>query len=125
MIKSVELMTVSKEVAEALEKVKEDQKNNFARIVEYHVEESPEWSSELAPLNSLSLDSMIRALYIGYEVEKTPEEKIKELFDSYGPQLTGFRAGHHEPDDERVQMGIKLTLDKLGMKVEGINDDNN
>lgn len=111
---------VSKEIAHALELVKEDHKNNFALIVEYHVEEFPEWSSELAPLNTLSLDTLIRALYIGYEVEKTPEEKVKELFDSYGPNSRGKR----EPSDGRVQVGIRLTLNTLGMIVEGINDDN-
>lgn len=115
-----ELITISKEVAHALEIVKKEQNNNFQTIVEYHMDKFPEWSSELTPLNALSLDSMIRALYIGYEVEKTPEEKVKELYNNYGPNSRD----EQYYADERVQMGIRQTLNVLGMKVEGINDDN-
>jgi hypothetical protein len=118
-IKSVELITVSKNVAEALDKVKEDHVNNFERIVEYHMDKFPEWSYELTPLNSLSLDSMIRALYIGYEIEKTPEEKVKELYGSYH---VGAMSG--ERYDEGAQDAIERMLEIIGMKVEGINIDN-
>ena len=36
--------------------------------------------SEYKILNELTLDTFIKALYIGYEVELTPEEKILELY---------------------------------------------
>lgn len=38
------------------------------------------WVGESAVLNDLSVDEMARALYIGYEVEETTEEKIRTYF---------------------------------------------
>jgi hypothetical protein len=112
------ILTLKKNVALAVESVMMN--NSKEDIIKFHIDRD-EWTGEWSPLNSLTLDYLVRAVYIGYEIEKTPEEKVKELYDSYGPS----RHGKREPSDERVRMGIKLTLNTLGMKVEGINDDNN
>ena len=82
--------------------------------------EADEWGAGYEIIDTVSLDFLIRILYVGYEVEKTPEEKIKELFDNYGPNSHGEQIYQ----DERVQTGIRMTLNMLGMTVEGINDGN-
>jgi hypothetical protein len=111
------MITLKKHIAGAIDSVMMN--NSKEEIIVEHANGNNEWTGEWSPLNALSLDSLIRAVYIGYEVEKTPEEKVKELYDNYGPNSQG----HQVNMDERVQMGIKLALKSIGMKVEGITDD--
>jgi hypothetical protein len=62
--------------------------------------------------NSISHDDFILALYNGYEVEQTPEEKVREY---YG------KLNQHHDCDWREAMHIKKTLNLLGIKIEGVN----
>jgi hypothetical protein len=67
--------------------------------------------------NSLSDDDFIAALYIGWEVEKTPEEKVREYYERVKP------GSHHcelQPGDYKIS-AIKHTLNLLGLKIEGVN----
>lgn len=52
------------------------------------------WGSNLTPLNTISLDILIIALYAGYEVHETPEERIKEYYKAQnsGMQLSGLNS---------------------------------
>jgi hypothetical protein len=60
-----------------------------------------EWGNECEPLNDLSLNTLIIALYIGYEVEQTEQEKIQELWN--------------RPDSTSAfRFIIELTLKALG-----------
>ncbi|MGN7387782.1 hypothetical protein [Sporosarcina sp. SAFN-015] len=73
--------------------------------------------------NSLEMDSqrhpneLMRALVNGYEVEKTPEEKVR---DYYG-KINALIAEHRYSHDVGVRFGIEKTLDLLGIKIEGVN----
>lgn len=62
-------------------------------------------------LNTLDLDTLIRTLYIGYEVEETPEDKVRSIYkcpiDSWNPNA--------------YKAGIEDTLRALGIKIEGVN----
>jgi hypothetical protein len=67
--------------------------------------------------DSISDDDFIAALYIGWEVEQTPEEKVREYYERSKP------TGHHcemQPGDFKV-MAIRHTLNLLGIKIEGVN----
>lgn len=72
------------------------------------------WLGELDPLNDLSLDEMIRALYFGYEVVKTPEEQLLYEF-----QQAEARYGAHSGVVYRT--GLQTAADILGHKVAGVN----
>lgn len=66
--------------------------------------------------DTISDDDFIAALYIGYEVEQTPEEKVREYFES-------LRVSHHceiQPEDHK-RVAVRQTLDRLGIKIEGVN----
>ncbi|MGG1595948.1 hypothetical protein [Terribacillus saccharophilus] len=68
-------VTVSREVAEAIEYV------NGGYDAETTIRFKSQdylFKGDVAPLNDINLDTLIRALYIGYEVEKTPEELLAE-----------------------------------------------
>jgi hypothetical protein len=46
-------------------------------------------------LKEMPLDTLIRALYIGYEVEQTEQEKIQELWE-FHIETQGFKAWHKQ-----------------------------
>ena len=64
------------------------------------------------------------ALVNGYEVEKTPEEKIKEYYEE---ALKCHRESEYEVDVESMQYhsgridGVRKTLTILGVDIEGVN----
>ena len=71
-----------------------------------------------AELNKLglTLDQLIRALYIGYTVEETTEEKILKMYKN--PH------NYYDESDGQwgaFQSGVYNTLQKLRIKIEGIN----
>jgi hypothetical protein len=72
----------------------------------------------------LSLDALIRALYIGYEVEETPEEQLQSAYLHHIAQSNS--KDPNMPDGERVMYanyahGIKFALNTLNIKIEGVN----
>lgn len=73
-------------------------------------------------LNDVNLDTLIRALYIGYEVEETPEEKVREFYRhhyEFGNKTTNGVYGHLE-DRIKYETVIEV-LEMLNIKIEGVN----
>jgi hypothetical protein len=66
-----------------------------------------------SPKLGISLDSLIRALYIGYEVEVSPEEKVRKFYNDLDPNASYGTAS---------RFAVKETLKMLGIKIEGVND---
>lgn len=122
----MEKVTLTKAQADALihtQNIHRDKHSldGISSIIEYH---GADWENESAPLNELSLDTLIRALYIGYEVEQTPEDSVLELYKE---------AEHHENENAKerhyqntqywsgCKRGIRDTLNTLNIKIKGIN----
>lgn len=72
----MEKVVITQEQANAIEWVMKfsDKSSTVEEHIEYRLEESGWKLDDLKPLNELSTDYLIRALYIGYEVE--PEFKV-------------------------------------------------
>jgi hypothetical protein len=87
-----------------------------ATVVKFKLE-GQVFSGERSAANWVPNDDFIAALYIGYEVELTPEEKVKAYYDEL---RKGFGHCSFQPDDYR-SMGAKTTLELLGIKIEGVN----
>ena len=113
---------LSKRVAVALEKALSNNFNNKGIVLKTHAdilfnEDLSRWKGDnYKYLNELSLEDMAIALYVGYEVEETPEEKIKEHYDVFTNKeqfLDVFINGY--------ELGVKNTLYELGVEIEGIN----
>ncbi|MPY20680.1 hypothetical protein [Paenibacillus glucanolyticus] len=72
------------------------------------------WLGELDPLNDLSMDDMIRAIYFGYEIARTPEEQLLQEFEQaearYGAQSAAV-----------FRTGLQLAAEIFGHKVVGVN----
>ncbi|MEK5085883.1 hypothetical protein MKY98_02890 [Paenibacillus sp. FSL M8-0228] len=86
-------------------------------FVRKHVENPHRWSAPRDVLNGVPLDTIIRALYIGYEVRQTMEERMLAHFK----EPKGYLA---EYDTENViyRKGMAKALEIAGIKVPGIND---
>lgn len=74
------------------------------------------WLEDLEPLNDLSLDDMIRAVYFGYEIKRTPEQQLLYEFER---AETRYEA-HHQAVAFRT--GLQIAAEILGQKVVGVND---
>ncbi|WP_077736238.1 DUF1642 domain-containing protein [Bacillus sonorensis] len=97
---------ITKEQAEAIQFLRSGG-NDWTEddILEHHV--ANRWFNEYAPLNNLYTIVLAAALINGYEVEKTPEEKVREYFVDLA-----------ESCDRRA---VISTLNLLGIKIEGVN----
>jgi hypothetical protein len=103
----MEKVLINKEEAEALESALEINGGDKANVVAWHAANGL-WDGNRAPLNDLDLDDVCRALYVGYEVETDPEEKIVDLYESYPPEGS-YRALINE------------VLSTLNIQIKGIN----
>ncbi|MEC1648233.1 hypothetical protein [Bacillus halotolerans] len=66
-------------------------------------------------LAKLDLMTLAAALVNGYEVEKTPEEKVREYFEKLWTCCCGT------DEIEIAEETIINTLNLLGIKIEGVN----
>ncbi|MFV4878890.1 hypothetical protein [Bacillus velezensis] len=109
--------TITKEQAEVIQIFMDGgkEKSDLLRI---HAKNR--WIEEFSCLNDLDIMTLAAALVNGYEVEKTPGEKVREFYESFN---TGFGTFHSETHFryEEYQRVIKSTLNFLGIKIEGVN----
>ncbi|MDF1510706.1 DUF1642 domain-containing protein [Robertmurraya sp. DFI.2.37] len=70
-------------------------------------------------------DLIITALVNGYEIEQSPEDKLREYYE--GANFLRYDASDLAPTERQrmigKQMGVRRTLNILGIKIEGINAD--
>ncbi|MGY3188743.1 hypothetical protein [Lysinibacillus sp. TE18511] len=116
---------VSKEVAEALDGALMKFDGSKGKLLETHVRTKTEvgvnWTEYLfcgtnAPLDTLSTNEMAIALYVGYEVEKAPEEMVAEQYRSRRRLYDTF--GNDE--DYGAMEGIEFVAKAYGLKIEGV-----
>ncbi|TWM68763.1 DUF1642 domain-containing protein [Bacillus licheniformis] len=69
------------------------------------------FGDEYSGINTIDIMTLAAALINGYEVEKTPEEKVREFYESHGGS----------PSAMERKAAIRETLYKLGIKIEGVN----
>lgn len=104
-----EKVVIKKDQAEDIEELLRIKSKEL--IVKQHLNGPGNWIADYDSLNWMVTDTLIKALYIGYEVEKTPEEKLVEYYKELK-----FNASSAD-----IAFGITETLKILGLKVEGIN----
>jgi len=73
-------------------------------------------------LKDLDIMTLAAALINGYEVEKTPEEKVRELYaTNYQRHEQSMPHSKEDIFTSGVAEGIRSTVDCLGIKIEGVN----
>ena len=116
----MEKAKVSREQANAIEaflehNTRQDLLNGKMRGERY----TGTWSE----LNWMGFDKLAQALYTGYEIEKSPKEKIAERFrEARGDFLEAPSFSYSEGYHKGTLHGIRTTLTDLGIKIEGVND---
>jgi hypothetical protein len=97
----LEKAKLTKQQAEALEKARE---YNLREII---VEQKVLNKIGESFIKEMPLDTLIRALYIGYEVEQTEQEKIQEIWKANDSEyITLYKF--------KYRSGIERTLKALG-----------
>lgn len=117
----VEKLKVSREVADAIEKLSG---LDASQILMAHSIEGG-WPQKTNALNELSMEQLATALIIGYEVELTPHEEIAKEY-KYAEQEKDacFDASDENLayENQGIMSGIEFTLNTLGITVKGVND---
>ncbi|WGD77715.1 hypothetical protein P5643_13950 [Bacillus subtilis] len=114
--------TITKEQAKAIESCAMNCGDTYKeRLIRGHADDSGDWSGEYAPLNDLDIMTLAAALVNGYEVEKTPEEKVREYFESLWSDYCNSDDPFIEVACESARAAVNETLNLLGIKIEGVN----
>ncbi|MEH7521748.1 DUF1642 domain-containing protein [Bacillus sp. JJ1503] len=117
-------VTLPREVAEAIENMRERGRSNGAIIATAMTNGSGAgvgWTLATYVLeHEGNSDKLMTALLNGYEIEKSPDEKVREYYDELSDSnVSVYSENHHRNNRERA--GIRKTLDLLGIQIEGIN----
>jgi hypothetical protein len=68
-------------------------------------------------------DELMEALICGYEVEKSPEDKVREYYGELYVIASNSDPGDRQYRAECQSEAVQNTLDLLGITIAGINDD--
>lgn len=116
-------VTVSKEVAEAIEYLQKDVEYGFSEFM--RVKSQSGWTtSKASPLNKVEIKTLASALINGYQVEKSPEEQVREFYDKCrtNSEIAYEQGEYRQSEYLNGQVnGISLTLQMLGIKIKGVN----
>lgn len=121
---SSEKVVIPKDVAEAIEKLREvvsdfeivaiAVKGTVTNYMRYECEAVCKYAEDYA-------DTLLQALVNGYEIEATPEDRIREYYRGHEPH-----ALLDTPEKFHVNLGrrggVRKTLNILGITIEGVND---
>ncbi len=118
-----EKLKVSREVADAIEYIKT--LNSINEILINHAIADDAWIRKAEAVNDLSIGELATALIVGYEVEKTPHEKIAVIYKRHYPKSRDGSDSTQKYFSKGYVKGIKFTLEKLGITVKGVNDNDN
>lgn len=112
-------VVVTKEVAEAIEELYIEYGGKTPDRVEVITYDIIRVTSMRKEFGGMRLQDVIKAISEGYEVERSPEDKVREYYARNGneyastPYTTNLFEGRRQ--------GIVETLDLLGIKIEGVN----
>ncbi|WP_284037427.1 hypothetical protein [Neobacillus sp. 114] len=108
----MEKVLLSNQEAEALKSALEINGGDKAHVISWHSQDL--WSDKLAVLNDLDLNTVCTALYVGYEVEPGPEEKVMDYYQSLDTSRE-FSADWHK------SIAVSHTLKLLNIHIKGNN----
>lgn len=118
---------ITKEQAESIEFLREHYDDN--RILEIYVHESIGHTSQMhchscGSLCEFELIELAAALINGYEIAKSPKEKVQDYYEYLEKRYGEAR----DKGDVQARLnftsmmtGVRETLDRFGIKIEGVN----
>ncbi|MCV4329287.1 hypothetical protein [Bacillus velezensis] len=110
--------TITKEQAEVIQIFMDGgkEKSDLLRI---HAKDR--WIEEFSCLNDLDIMTLAAALVNGYEVEATPEDRVREYFAELQEKQRTAQSRGVTFSLECEREGVINTLNLLGIKIEGVN----
>jgi DNA integrity scanning protein DisA with diadenylate cyclase activity len=66
-------------------------------------------------------DELMEALICGYEVEKTPEDHVRQYYERLGELRDMAKKNEDEYYFAGQRFAVDMTLDLLGIKIAGVN----
>lgn len=115
----MEMVKVTKEQAEALENMEYSTPSVRVDLVVDHAR--GQFTNNWECLNKLTTDDFIKAIYFGYEVETSPEEKLLIWVEGLRDILNGNKYGSESIAKNKLE-AINQTLQVLNIKIPGINE---
>jgi hypothetical protein len=122
-----QIVTLPREVAEAIEKLRRLGKDNRSIIGAANGEVFGPNSDivwKFASADSGNFELLLSALVNDYTVEQTPEDRLREYYSELKRSECRFFSHPHNhgcpPATNRMD-AIKTTLNILGIKIEGVN----
>lgn len=113
-------VTVPKEVAEAIDFLKEHD-DNIPYVLYRVSKDKPIIDANCGTLTGLDIYTIMSALVNGYEIEKSPEEKLREYYSESEDRRRISQGFGNEKRYLGRKEGVNKTLDILGITIEGIN----
>ena len=118
----MEKINLPKEVAEAIEDFRRTQSLNRYILSKAYINDMDDNANERVKVvhkfcsENSNFEMFLQALVNGYEIEQTPEEKLRELYKKWTEQ---HETGVIDRQDEIS--GMVQTLSILGITIEGVN----
>ena len=82
-------------------------------IILTHASNPNGWLERASGINSLDFDTLVKAIYYGYEIEQTPEEKLEELYDKYENYFLMSTSQTQRSYYQGICHGIKIARENL------------
>lgn len=102
-----EKIKLSSDIAKVIEEVIESFDGDKIRFIKTYVSFPNSWSNDI--LNGMDLNDLCRALYVGYIVEESMEEKLANLFED--------TRKHTDWTDSNARLYMKYALEITGIDV--------
>lgn len=116
-------VTVTKEVAKAIEYRRsiEGGGYNFDKFMQVKTARF-NFCEPVEALNAVPIETLASALINGYEVEKSPEENVREYYNVLKLREEYLeKSGVHGGQHRQGWLSVEETLNILGIKIEGVN----
>ncbi|MNC04936.1 hypothetical protein D3C75_523880 [compost metagenome] len=88
-------------------------------IIEMHLNHSEDITRMSGGVSTIGFNDLAKALYIGYEQKKSPEQEVLDMFQK---GLSIQDKALQTRINGAYQLGIQNTLMVLGITIEGINN---
>lgn len=99
---------IPKELADEIETIRKCARFTNKQIIAAKAREDKPFNDQYKALNDVDFDLLVKALVNGYQVAKTPEEEVRDYYNSFTIQF-----------NKNV---VRETLNRLGITIEGVND---
>lgn len=105
-------VVLTRKQAEALEEAKKEFEND--RIIKNHITgNGSEWLRQCRALNGMTIDKLIKAVYIGYEIIQTAEDEVFAYFKNQEKKRPA--------EQDLAEHAIRNVLNILKIEINGIN----